>query len=116
MPRPPSAYYDQKARCWRSKSVGRLSERTGRPVGARNYDIGPPTGRDGTANKRAAQAWLDGLLDEERQAGRAATDPTFAELASAYLDWIAGHTEASTVAGYREIGRASCRERVSTPV
>lgn len=103
MPRPASPYYDNTERCWRSKGVGRISEKTGRPVGMRNYDIGPPRGVDAAANRRAAQAWLDEILiAESKSLGSCMSAPTFAELAERYLEWAKPRIQERTWSGYRE--------------
>lgn len=105
MPRRPKVHYHGRDKCWITTAVGEYSAVSGRRKAARNYAIGPPTGRDGPANEAAAQIWLAGLLKAEAEAGRRATDPTLADLILAFLAHgerlvASGSREAVTVAGH----------------
>jgi hypothetical protein len=81
MPRPPKPTY-VKARpgkgegYWITRAFGEFSEKTGRRKGVRNSTIGPPTGREGPANRAAAQRWVDGLAEAAVKAERRADNPT----------------------------------------
>jgi integrase len=109
MPRPPKVWYVKEGGYWLSTSIGERSDKTGRRLGKRNLDIGPPTGRDGARNRAAAELWLNEQLRAEAEAerDRCESDPTFARLAEMYLAWCKGRgLEARTLKGYAERLRA----------
>lgn len=110
MARLPKVSWNAKEQCWRSKAVGPYSEATGRRIGVRNRDIGPPTGRDGAANRARAEQWLSGLVAQEANATRTATDPSLEELAETYLAWCAPRVAKRTLDGYRWRLNAFCSE------
>lgn len=76
---------------------------SGRRPKTRTKAIGPPIGPDARKNEKAAEAWLQGLLDARADAERTADEPAVFELADAFLVWCAGPGELApkTVAEYR---------------
>lgn len=116
MPRPPKATWidprpSRGGGFWITRAFGEISEKTGRRKGVRNFDIGPPTGRDRAANRAAAQRWVDGLIADEAAAVRRGDSPTVADLADQFCEWSSKHKERRTVASHAERLRTFCRFR-----
>jgi integrase len=106
MPRTPKPYYHDRDKCWVSYSAGEFTP-AGRRKGVRNYRIGPPTGRDGPANRAAADLWLAGLIAAEAERARRLTDPLVEDLYPAFLDYAerraaAGERAMRTVESHAE--------------
>ena len=104
MPRTPKPYYHDRDRCWVSYSAGDYLP-SGRRKGVRNYEIGAPEGRDGPANRAAADLWLAGLIAAEADGERRASDPLLSDLVVAFLAYAerlvaAGSREMRTVDGH----------------
>lgn len=107
MPRKPSVWWLEDERCWKSTAVGVISQKTGRRLGLKNRDIGPPHGRDGVANRSKAELWLAALLAAEDDALQFEGMPTFDKLAEDYLIWCESRgVSARTIRGYMERLRA----------
>lgn len=105
MPRIPKPYYHDRDKCWVSYAVGELLP-SGRRRGERNDRIGAPEGRDGAANRAAAEVWLAGLLTAEAEAERRASDPPLSDVIEAYLDHAErlrgrGERQDQTIQGHR---------------
>ncbi len=98
MPRTPRPYYHDRDKCWLSYSAGDFLP-SGRRKGVRNYQIGPPAGREGPANRAAADLWLAGLIAAEADGERRASDPLLSDLILAFLS----HAERLAEAGAREL-------------
>jgi hypothetical protein len=84
MPRPPGAFFDQRAGCWATSSLGELRETgDGRlyRTKVRNYDLRHPT-RD----KLAAQRWVAEELEKRARAVVPANDLSFRQLTELYLE------------------------------
>jgi integrase len=99
MPRRPKVHYHDRDQCWITTAVGEFSETSGRRKGVRNYEIGPPTGKEGPANEAKAQLWLAELLRAESEGTRRATDPLLSDLILAFL----AHAERLAAAGERSL-------------
>lgn len=84
MPRPSGAFYDKRAGCWASSSIGELREtKDGRSyrTKVRNPDLRHPT-----KDRLAAQAWVAAELEARRLASASSGDPTFEHLSQYYLE------------------------------
>ena len=89
MPRVAKPYYSDAERCWITNAVGDPLP-SGRKRKAKNRDIGPPLGPDARKNERAAEAWLQGLLDEAAEVRRNGDQPTLYALSELYFAWARG--------------------------
>ena len=87
---------------WITRAFGPISGTTGRRVGIRNSEIGPPSGREGPANRAEAQRWVDSLAEAERSAERRAGDPLVEDLIVLYLDWAERNVAPRTLHAYQE--------------
>jgi integrase len=107
MSRKASVWWVEKEQCWRSTAFGEVSPKTGRKLGGRNREIGPPKGRDANTNRAAAELWVAAKIDEEARSIRYESEPTFGRLAGQYIAWCRAKGLAErTIRGYEERHRA----------
>jgi integrase len=94
MPKPQGAFFDKRAGCWASSSIGELRyTKAGKPYRTKvfNRDLTNPT-----KDRLAAQAWVKAELDAAKNRFRSTSDPNLFQVAEWYLESVQKTTSPET--------------------